>query len=93
VKKENPIPNRYIVVLKDDIVSDDAPLKVRRARVRAIARRHARTYHGKFDYIYETALKGYAIQLPNEAAAISISKLPEVRWVEEDAAYGVWSGR
>ncbi len=83
--KTNTIPNRYIVVLRDDVVSNDAPLKVRRARVTAIAKRHAQTYGGKFDYIYETALKGYAIELPNEAAAIAISELPEVRWVEQDS--------
>ena len=84
--KHNPsIPNRYIVVLNDDVVSNDAPPEVRRERVTAIASRHAETYHGKFDYVYETALKGYAIQLPDEAAAIAISNLPEVRWVEEDA--------
>ena len=81
---KNRIPNRYIVVLKDDVVSSDAPLEVRRARVTAIAKRHAQTYGGKFDYIYETALKGYAIELPNEAAAIAISELPEVKWVEAD---------
>lgn len=89
-KTKKPIPNRYIVVLKDDVVSDDAPLEVRRARITEIAKSHAETYGGKFDYIYETALKGYAIELPNEAAAIAISKLPEVRCVEEDA-YGDWA--
>ena len=81
----NVIPDRYIVVLCDDVVSDDAPLEVRRAGVTAIAERHAQTYGGKFDYVYETALKGYAINLPNEDAAIEISKLPEVRWVEQDS--------
>jgi len=86
VKARNPIANRYIVVLKDDVVSDNAPLEVRRAGVTAIANSHAKTYGGKVDYIYETALKGYAIALPNEAAAIAISKLPQVKWVEEDAA-------
>ena len=91
VKTKRPIPNRYIVVLNDDVVSDDAPLEVRRARITAIANGHAQTYGGKFDYIYETALKGYAIELPNEAAAIAISNLPEVRWVEEDAL-GEWDG-
>ena len=89
-KTKKPIPNRYIVVLNDDVVSDNAPLKVRRARITAIAKRHARKYRGKYDFIYETALKGYAIQLPNEAAAIAISKLPEVRWVEEDG-HGDWT--
>jgi len=86
VKRSNPIPHRYIVVLNDDVVSDNEPLEVRRARVTAIANRHAQTYGGKVDYIYETALKGYAIALPDEAAAIAISKLPQVKWVEEDAA-------
>ncbi len=85
VKKTQPIPNRYIVVLKDDVVSDDASLEDRRAAVTAIANSHAQTYGGKVDYIYETALKGYAIELPNEAAAIAISNLAQVRWVEEDA--------
>ena len=79
------IPGRYIVVLRDDVVRDSDPIEVRRAAVTAIAKRHAETYQGKYDYIYETALKGYAIELPNEAAAIAISELPEVRWVEEDA--------
>jgi hypothetical protein len=89
VKKKKRIPNRYIVVLNDNVVSDDAPLEVRRARITAIANSHAQTHRGKFDFIYETALKGYAIELPSEAAAIAISNLPEVKWVEEDAL-GDW---
>ncbi|HEX7773117.1 MAG TPA: protease inhibitor I9 family protein [Pyrinomonadaceae bacterium] len=84
-KAKYPIANRYIVVLNDDVVSDSAPLEVRRAGVTAIANSHAQTYGGKVDYIYETALKGYAIELPNEEAAIAISNLPQVRWVEEDS--------
>jgi hypothetical protein len=87
--KKNRIPNRYIVTLNDDVVSDDTPLEVRRARITEIANSHAETYGGKPDYIYETALKGYAIELPNEAAAVAISKLPEVRLVAEDS-YGEW---
>lgn len=89
VKSKNPIANRYIVVLKDDVVSDKDPLEVRRAGVTAIANSHAETYGGKVDYIYETALKGYAIELPNEAAAIAISNLPEVKWVEQDASASI----
>ena len=89
VKAKKPIPNRYIVVLNDDVVPDNAPLEVKRARITAIANSHAQTHRGKFDFIYETALKGYAIELPSEAAAIAISNLPEVKWVEEDAL-GDW---
>ena len=83
VKHKPSVPNRYIVVLNDDAVRDDQRLEVRRARVTAIANKHAQAYGGKFDYIYETVLKGYAIELPNEAAAIAISNLPEVKFVEE----------
>src|SRR5687768_9815666 len=88
VRAKNPAANRYIVVLNDDVVSDNAPLEVRRAGVTAIAKRHAQTYGGKFDNIYESTLKGYAIELPNEAAAIAISNLPEVKWVEEHSLAG-----
>jgi hypothetical protein len=91
-KHDRVIPNRYIVVLNDDVVSSDAPLEVRRAKVTEIADSHAKTYGGKFDYIYESALKGYAIELPNEAAAIAISNLPEVQFVEEDALGTVFGG-
>ena len=84
VKGQNRIPNRYIVVLNDDVVPDNASLEVRRARITALANRHASTHGGQVDYVYETALKGYAIELPNEPAAIAISRSPLVRWVEED---------
>jgi hypothetical protein len=79
-------------VLNDNVVSSSDPLEVRRAKITAIADRHAKTYGGKFDYVYETALKGYAIQLPNEAAAIAISNLPEVQSVEEDVMLTIDGG-
>lgn len=82
--RENKIPNRYIVVLKDDVASNDSPREGRLQRVHDIANTHSLTHLGRVDYVYETALKGYAIELPNEAAAVAISKRPEVDWVEED---------
>lgn len=84
-KTQNAIPNRYIVVLNDDVVSDDNPREVRLQRVREIANSHALAHHGRVDYLYETALKGFAIELPNEAAAIAISRSPRVKFVEEDS--------
>jgi subtilisin family serine protease len=89
-KAKRPMPNRYIVVLEDDVVPDNLPPEVRRQRVAAIARSHARTHGGTVDFIYETALKGYAIELSNEAAARAISNSPQVKWVEEDAV-GDWA--
>lgn len=88
VKAKNPAANWYIVVLNDDVVSDNAPLEVRRAGVTAIANSQAQTYGGKVGNIYESALKGYTIELPNEAAAIAISNLPRVKWVEEHSLGG-----
>ena len=46
LKAQDPIANQYIVVLNDDVVSDNAPLEVRRAQVTAIANSHAQTYRG-----------------------------------------------
>jgi hypothetical protein len=89
IKKTRPIPNSYIVVLTDDVVSSDAPIEVRRAKVSAIANSHANTYGGKVGFIYESALKGYSIELPNEGAAIAISKLPQVKFVEQNSL-GTW---
>jgi len=91
VKVQNAIPNRYIVVLNDDVVASDAPLAVRREQITAIANSHAQTHLGIVGYIYETALKGYSIELPNEAAAIAISQNPQVKWVEEDGR-SQWTG-
>src|SRR5690349_24873457 len=53
LRSKNPIPNRYIVILKDDVVSDSAPLEARRLAIINIAHRHARMYVGTYDYIYE----------------------------------------
>jgi hypothetical protein len=90
IKHKNAIPNSYIVVLNDDVVAGNSTLEVRRAAVTAIAASHAKAYRGKVGYIYETALKGYSIELPDEAAAIALSQNPQVRWVEEDMR-GEWA--
>jgi subtilisin family serine protease len=83
-KVQNAIPNRYIVVLNDDVADSNSPREVRLERVRDIANSHALAHSGRVDHLYETALKGYSIVLPNEAAAVALSRRPEVQWVEED---------
>ncbi|MDQ5845690.1 MAG: S8 family serine peptidase, partial [Acidobacteriota bacterium] len=85
VKVQNPIPNRYIVVLNDDVVYRTATVAVRRAQVSTIADSFAQLHGGKVGFIYETALVGFATELPNEAAALAISRSPQVKYVEEDA--------
>ena len=71
-------------MLNDDVVASDAPLEVRRARITAIANSHAKAHHGRIGFIYETAIKGYSIELPNEAAAIALSQDPQVKFIEEE---------
>src|SRR6476620_2249492 len=44
VKVQNPIPNRYIVVLNDDVVPKDAPREVRLEKITEIANSHARAH-------------------------------------------------
>ena len=83
VEVQDAIPNRYIVVLNDDVVSSDAPLEIRRTQITAIATSHAQDHLGRVGSIYETALKGYSIELYDEDAARAISENPQVKWVEQ----------
>lgn len=81
---EDPISNRYIVVLNDDVVSPGASLNVRRSQVRAVAENLAQLHGGRLGFIYHTALKGFSIELPSEAVAIALSQHPRVDWIEEE---------
>src|SRR5207253_8099029 len=80
VKVHNAIPNKYIVVLNDDVVSSNAPVDVRRAQITGIANAHAQAHGGKRGFVYETALNGFSIELPTEAAAVALSQNPQVKW-------------
>ncbi|HEY6230633.1 MAG TPA: S8 family serine peptidase [Pyrinomonadaceae bacterium] len=70
----NAIPGQYIVVFNNQMArSDVAPAS------HALARAH----RGKVKFVYEDALKGFAVKL-SEAAAIALSKNPQVDYVEEE---------
>jgi subtilisin family serine protease len=84
---QNPIFNSYIVVLNDDVVSPGASLNVRRSQVRAVAENLAQLHGGRLGFIYDTALKGFSIELPSEAVAIALSQHPRVDWVEEEERF------
>src|SRR5438067_6775126 len=51
LKVRNAVPNKYIVVLNDDVVSGNAPLSVRRAQVSAIADSLAQAHGGKRGFV------------------------------------------
>ena len=84
-KVQNAISNSYIVVLNDAAVSQTANVNARRAQVSTIADSFAQAHAGRVGFIYETALIGFSIELPNESAAIAISRSPRVKYVEEDS--------
>ncbi|HEX7772060.1 MAG TPA: S8 family peptidase, partial [Pyrinomonadaceae bacterium] len=81
----NAIPNKYIVVLNENVVSLNATADVRRSQVSAIADNLAQLHGGRVGFIYESALVGFSIELPNESAALAISRNPQVKYIEQDA--------
>jgi subtilisin family serine protease len=66
------IPDRYIVVLKDD--ARDVP---------GLARQLAAAHGGTLRQTYQHALKGFSVQLP-AAAAAALARNPNVKYVEQD---------
>ncbi|HWS90101.1 MAG TPA: S8 family serine peptidase [Pyrinomonadaceae bacterium] len=85
MKARDAIPNTYIVVLDDAAVPPPGKLSEARARVAAIAGRFAQEHGGRVGFVYEAALRGFSVELPNEEAAVAISRSPLVAYVEEAA--------
>ena len=69
----NAIPGQYIVVLKDNVQS-----------AQQVANDHARKYgFGPPDFVYERALKGYAVKL-SQAQLNNVRSEPQVKYVDVD---------
>ncbi|MBW3564386.1 MAG: S8 family peptidase [Acidobacteria bacterium] len=66
------IPDRYIVVLKDDVVD-----------TRATAQSLASTHGARISHVYEHAIKGFSATLA-PAAVTALSQNPNVAWIEND---------
>jgi len=79
IRVANSIPNSYIVVLNDQADSDKAPFDVRSA-----AENLALQYGGKVGFTYESALKGFSIEIAGERSAIALSRDSQVKWVEQE---------
>src|SRR5688572_29765548 len=82
VEKGNP--NNYIVVFKDSAVS--------RLRIAGEALSLASAHGGEVKFIYENVIRGFAVSLP-EAAAVALSKNPQIEYVEEEAVGSVEQGQ
>ena len=95
--KLRTIPNQYIVVLKNRITTATSPPNglsssssssastspTTADSVRASAEK-ARSEGAVIRHLYEHALKGYAIRVPNDQVLQSILKNPEVDYVQLD---------
>src|SRR6478672_4347881 len=73
--KGEKVPNYYVVVLKDgNFLSSSVTSSVVKAMNQGAIIRH----------IYDHALDGFAIQVPNQNVLAGIMKMPEVEYVEPD---------
>ncbi|HYY85502.1 MAG TPA: S8 family peptidase, partial [Nitrososphaeraceae archaeon] len=74
--KGEKVPDQYIVVLKDNNLLSPGKVKLLagEATNQGAALRH----------IYDNAIGGFAIKVPNEKALEAIMKIPEVDYVEPD---------
>jgi len=73
--KGEKIPNHYVVVLKN---SNFLSSSVRSSAIKAI------NQGATIRHIYEHALNGFAIQVPNDNVLAAVLKIPEVDYVEPD---------
>lgn len=74
-KVHRAVPNQYNVALRDE---------VDRRSVHSVADDLARAHGGTIKYVFEHAIKGFTVQMP-EAAAVALSNHPHVKYVEEDS--------
>jgi hypothetical protein len=83
LQSEEPVPGQYIVVLKDDVARRAGDRFIARPTVREIAQTLALAYEGTILYVYEHALRGFAVRMP-EAKARLLANDSRVAWVQED---------
>ena len=73
-KVNKAIRNQYNVALNDDID---------RSNVNSVVANLARAHGGNLKFVFADAIKGFTVEIP-EAAALALSKNPQVKYVEED---------
>ncbi len=73
-RAERAVPGQYVVVLRGDTPGPE---------VGRVAAELARAHGGDIGFVYEHALKGFSVRM-SEAAAVALSKNPQVEYVAED---------
>jgi subtilisin family serine protease len=82
IRNARPVPQRYIVVLKDEAPGANG------MSVPGAASALASRYGGVVAHVYEHALRGFSVRMP-EARARALSEDPAVKYVEEDGEVGL----
>jgi subtilisin family serine protease len=82
IKSADGIANEYIVALNERAVRQSASREQLRENIAKIANSLARLYGGKVGYIYDSAFAGFSAHI-SEAAAMTLSKNPQVKLVEQ----------
>src|SRR5918999_487560 len=80
----DPVAGPYIVVFKADAVRSAAEPHSQRPLVAEAARELARAHGGDVSFVYQHALKGFAVRL-TPARAEALADDPRVAYVEPDA--------
>jgi subtilisin family serine protease len=83
---EAPIVGSYIVVFKPDTVRSEAEAPTQRPLVSAVAHELARARGGAVTFVYQYALKGFAVRLKADQAE-RLADDPRVAYVEPDQVY------
>jgi subtilisin family serine protease len=87
LKTEKAVPGRYIVVLDEKALGQEAEGTT---RVGLLAHQLAGLHGASVKRVYSRVLQGFAATMP-EAAALKLSNDPRVRYVEEDGAVSLSS--
>jgi subtilisin family serine protease len=80
---QDPIAGSYIVVFKADAVRGQAEAPSQRPLVAVAARELAQAHGGNVRFVYQHALKGFAVQLAADRAE-ALAGNPRVAYVEPD---------
>ena len=75
------IPNHYIVVLKDTQLGASANISI---QTPSQAAADAKSKGAEVRHVYENALKGFAIRVPNDQVLAAIRSNPNVAYIEPD---------
>jgi subtilisin family serine protease len=88
VRVEEPIADRYIVVLKEGVARSGRPPASAGPSVASVADDLARSHGAVVERVFEHALRGFAVRMP-AAAAARLASDRRVDYVEQDGRMGI----